>query len=97
MTRERVEPGIWRRGEVFEITWRDAQGKQRRKTVQGGITAARKALTDADVANAREAYEPCERPSARAGTPRPKAWTVYLRRSFEEDASTEDDKCSCPG
>jgi hypothetical protein len=36
MTRERVEPGIWRRGEVFEITWRDAQGKQRRKTVQGG-------------------------------------------------------------
>jgi hypothetical protein len=95
MTRERVEPGIWRRGEVFEITWRDAQGKQRRKTVQGGITAARKALTDADVANAREAYEPCERPSARAGTPRPKAWTVYPRRSFEEDASTEDDKCSC--
>jgi hypothetical protein len=47
MTRERVEPGIWRRGEVFAITWRDAQGKQRRKTVQGGITAARKALTDA--------------------------------------------------
>jgi hypothetical protein len=36
MTRERVEPGIWRRGEAFEITWRDAQGKQRRKTVQGG-------------------------------------------------------------
>ena len=47
MTRERVEPGTWRRGEVFEITWRDAQAKQRRKTVQGGITAARKALTDA--------------------------------------------------
>ena len=47
MTRERVEPGIWRRGEVFEITWRDAQGKQLRKAVQGGITAARKALTDA--------------------------------------------------
>jgi len=47
MTRERVEPGIWRRGEVFEITWRDAQGKQRRNPVQGGITAARKALTDA--------------------------------------------------
>jgi hypothetical protein len=40
MTRERVEPGIWRRGEVFEITWRDAQAKQRRKTVQGGITAS---------------------------------------------------------
>jgi hypothetical protein len=47
MTRERVEPGIWRRGEIFEITWRDAQGNQRRRTVQGGITAARKALTDA--------------------------------------------------
>ena len=47
MTRERVEPGIWRRREVFEITWRDAQGKQRRKTGQGGITTARKALTDA--------------------------------------------------
>jgi hypothetical protein len=47
MTRERVEPGIWRRGEVFEITWRDAEGKQRGKSVQGGITAARKALTDA--------------------------------------------------
>jgi hypothetical protein len=39
MTRERVEPGIWRRGEVFEITWRDAQGKQRRKTGQGGCQA----------------------------------------------------------
>jgi len=36
MTRERVDPGIWRRGKVFEITWRDAQDKQRRKTVQGG-------------------------------------------------------------
>jgi hypothetical protein len=36
MTRERVEPGTWRRGEVFDITWRDAQGKQHRKTVQGG-------------------------------------------------------------
>jgi hypothetical protein len=46
MTRERVEPGIWRRGEAFEITWRDAEGKQRGKSVQGGITAARKALTD---------------------------------------------------
>jgi hypothetical protein len=31
MTRERVEPGIWRRGEAFEITWRDAQGTQRRR------------------------------------------------------------------
>ena len=46
MTGERVEPGIWRRGEAFEITGRDAEGKQRGNSVQGGITAARKALTD---------------------------------------------------
>lgn len=48
--RERVEPGIWKRRdregrEVFEITWRDTEQKQRRRRVQGGITAARKALT----------------------------------------------------
>jgi integrase len=42
--RERVEPGIWQRGDRFEITWRDAQGKQRRRVVDGGIMAARKAL-----------------------------------------------------
>jgi hypothetical protein len=56
MTRERVEPGIRRGGETFEITWRDAEAKQRGKSVQGGITAARKALTDAKrgtVASAR--------------------------------------------
>ena len=49
MTRERVEPGFWRRGEVFEITWRDAQGKQRRKTVQGGIMQPIAAALDARV------------------------------------------------
>lgn len=41
------EPGLWRRqtatGEVFEITWRDGT-HMRRRTVPGGITAARKAL-----------------------------------------------------
>lgn len=50
-TRERVESGIWRRttgsGEVYEVTFRDAEGRQRRQTVNGGITAARRALTDA--------------------------------------------------
>ena len=50
--REKVEPGIWKRTtadrrDVYEITYRDANGKQRRSTVRGGIAAARKALTDA--------------------------------------------------
>lgn len=49
--RTKVEPGIWKRldaqgHDVFEITWRDAEGKQRRRRVQGTITAARRALTD---------------------------------------------------
>ena len=44
-TRVRVEPGIWRRGDTYEITFRDANGKQRRRVVDGGILAARKALT----------------------------------------------------
>jgi hypothetical protein len=46
MAPERVkgEPGIWQRGDVFEITFRDAQGKQRRRTFRGGITAARNEL-----------------------------------------------------
>jgi integrase len=44
--RIKVEPGIWLRGKVYEITWRDALGKQRRRKVDGGITAARKALAD---------------------------------------------------
>src|SRR5262249_37740380 len=42
--RERVEPGIWRRGSTHEITSRDAQGKQRRRTVKGGVMAARNEL-----------------------------------------------------
>jgi integrase len=42
--RERVEPGIWRRGDRLEITWRDGTGKQRRRVVNGGIMAARKQL-----------------------------------------------------
>jgi integrase len=44
IARERVEPGIWRRGDTYEITFRDAQGKQRRRVVDGGIMAARNAL-----------------------------------------------------
>jgi integrase len=42
--RVKVEPGIWQRGDVYEITFRDTQGKQRRRTVRGGITAARNEL-----------------------------------------------------
>jgi Phage integrase central domain len=42
--RVKVEPCIWQRGGVYEITFRDAQGKQRRRTVEGGITAARNTL-----------------------------------------------------
>ena len=42
--RVKVEPGIWQRGDVYEITFRDAQGKQRRRTVAGGIIAARNEL-----------------------------------------------------
>jgi integrase len=50
--RQRVERGIYSRTDangrqVLEIGWRDAQGKQRWRRVEGGITAARKALTDA--------------------------------------------------
>jgi integrase len=56
--REKVERGIYRRidangGAVFEISWRDAQGKQRRRRVDGGIKAARKALADAHSARGR--------------------------------------------
>ena len=47
--RVKVEPGIWRRGDTFEITWRDAQGKQRRRTVRANgkgdsLVAARREL-----------------------------------------------------
>jgi len=48
--RERVERNIYRRGTgVFEVGFRDAAGKQRWRTVAGGITAAR-ALRDELVA-----------------------------------------------
>ena len=40
--RERVERNIYRRGSgVYEIGFKDASGKQRCRTVEGGITAAR--------------------------------------------------------
>lgn len=49
--RERVEPGIWRRADaqgrpVYEITFRDSDGRQRRRTVKGGIRTARTALAE---------------------------------------------------
>ena len=51
IVREKLEPGIWRRqtarGPVLEITYRDAEGKQRRQKVTGGILAARKQLREA--------------------------------------------------
>jgi hypothetical protein len=44
--RIRVESGIYKRPADgrLEIGWRDAQGKQRWRVVEGGIIAARKAL-----------------------------------------------------
>ena len=56
--RQRVEPGIYTRTdatgrEAFEIGFRDSQGKQRWRRVQGGIKAARKALADAHSARGR--------------------------------------------
>lgn len=55
--REKVERGIYRRTDangrvIFEISWRE-HGHQRRHRVQGGITAARKALTEAHAARGR--------------------------------------------
>jgi integrase len=49
--RERVEPNIYKRvnaagGDVFEVGFRDASGKQRWRTVEGGITAARSVRND---------------------------------------------------
>ncbi len=56
--RQRVERGIYSRTNaqgrlVLEIGFRDAQGRQRWRRVQGGITAARKALADAHARRAR--------------------------------------------
>jgi integrase len=47
-TRTRVEEGIWQRGKALEVTYRDAQGIQRRRTVPngGGILAARRLRTE---------------------------------------------------
>jgi integrase len=49
--RERVELGIWRRytdagSPVYEIVYRDSDGRVRRRTVPGGVREARTALAD---------------------------------------------------
>jgi integrase len=56
--RERIEQGIYSRTSAdgrpaYEIGWRDAQGRQRWRRVEGGIKAARAALADAHSARAR--------------------------------------------
>jgi integrase len=56
--REKVERGIYKRIDasgriVFEISWRDAQGHQRRRRVDGGIQAARRDLAGAHSARGR--------------------------------------------
>jgi hypothetical protein len=53
--RTRVEPGIYRRADGrLEIGWRDAQGKQRWRAVDGnGIKAARAALAQEHAKRAR--------------------------------------------
>lgn len=56
--RVKVEPGIWKRTtvegvDVFEITWRDATGSQRRRRVSGALKSARAALAEEQVKRAR--------------------------------------------
>jgi len=52
--RVRVERGVYRRPDgSLEIGWRDAQGKQRWKAVDGGIKAARGALAQEHARRAR--------------------------------------------
>ncbi len=52
--RSRVESGIFRRPDKrLEIGWRDAQGKQRWRVVEGGIKAARNALAQEHAKRAR--------------------------------------------
>jgi hypothetical protein len=52
--RERVERGIYRRPDgKLEIGFRDAQGKQRWRVVDGGITAARAQLATEHAKRAR--------------------------------------------
>jgi integrase len=50
VSRIKVEPGVWKRstrtGEILEITWRDAEGRQRRQKVAGGILQARRQLRE---------------------------------------------------
>jgi integrase len=63
--REKVEQGVWRRRNaqgkwVYEISWRDAQGRQRGpRKVEGGLRAARAALAKEVAARSRG-----ERPAA---------------------------------
>jgi hypothetical protein len=52
--RVRIEKGIYRRGDGrLEIGFRDAQGKQRWRAVEGGITAARNQLAGEHAKRAR--------------------------------------------
>jgi integrase len=52
--RTRVGLGVYERADGhFEIGWRDAQGKQRWRVVEGGITAARAALATEHAKRAR--------------------------------------------
>jgi Phage integrase, N-terminal SAM-like domain len=53
--RIRVEPGVYKRpsDDKLEIGWRDAQGKQRWRVVEGGIKAARAALAQEHAKRAR--------------------------------------------
>jgi hypothetical protein len=52
--RTRVENGVFRRPDGrLEIGWRDAQGRQRWRVVEGGIAAARNALVQERAKRAR--------------------------------------------
>lgn len=56
--RQRIEPGIYARTgadgrTAYEIGWRDVQGRQRWRRVEGGIKAARASLADAHSDRAR--------------------------------------------
>jgi hypothetical protein len=56
--RLRIEPGSYARAgangrTAYEIGWRDAQGRQRWRRVDGGIRAARSALAEAHAARGR--------------------------------------------
>jgi len=51
VVREKVKPGVWRRRTVrgtlvYEITFRDSDGRQRRKVIDGNLKAAETALAD---------------------------------------------------